>query len=358
MPATTTSSFADIESLLRPIEPGEPSGRDLRYQGTYDEIRDVRRDEGGLPQGVWETEAKRADWARVSELCTDAIKNSSKDLQIAAWLLEAWLNLYGFSGVASGFELLSNLLERYWDTVYPRAEDGDLEYRASPFSWINERLTAQIKLIPFIYPDDPDAAHLSWADWEMACFHAGAVSRNAKSPNALTQDGFQRSLHLTPASVLESQFSAVNAALLACSQTGETLDRKFGKDSPSLQNILSVLEKICGFLGASTHQTSGSTLLAMADAVTEEKEESPRQPAVATAVSHLEVGSISSRAEAYQWLAAAADYLSRTEPHSPTPYLVRRAIRWGHLNLEQLLPELVRNQGELTEISQLLQIGQ
>src|SRR3954454_239637 len=149
MPATTSSSFVDIESLLAPIELGEPSGRDLRYEGTYDQIREVRRDEGDLPQGVWETDTKRADWERVSELCTEAIKNKSKDLQIASWLLEAWLNLYGFAGVVSGFELLTDLLERYWDTIYPRAEGGDLEYRASPFTWINERLDAELKLIPF-----------------------------------------------------------------------------------------------------------------------------------------------------------------------------------------------------------------
>ena len=53
----------------------------------------------------------------------------------------------------------------------------------------------------------------------------------------------------------------------------------------------------------------------------------------------------------------AADYLARTEPHSPTPYLVRRAIAWGSMRLEDLLPELVRNDGELTEICRLLQIS-
>ena len=55
-------------------------------------------------------------------------------------------------------------------------------------------------------------------------------------------------------------------------------------------------------------------------------------------------------------LAEAADYLARTEPHSPTPYLVRRAIAWGSMSLEQLLPEMIRNGNELQEIFRLLQI--
>jgi len=68
------------------------------------------------------------------------------------------------------------------------------------------------------------------------------------------------------------------------------------------------------------------------------------------------VGGIRSRAEAYQRLAEAAEYLMRTEPHSPAPYLVKRAIAWGNMTLDQLLPELIRNDGTLTEVAELLNI--
>jgi predicted component of type VI protein secretion system len=69
------------------------------------------------------------------------------------------------------------------------------------------------------------------------------------------------------------------------------------------------------------------------------------------------VGAIASRDEAYRRLAEAAEYLARVEPHSPAPYLVRRAIHWGSMTLPELLPELVRNQGELAELFRLLQLG-
>jgi hypothetical protein len=36
---------------------------------------------------------------------------------------------------------------------------------------------------------------------------------------------------------------------------------------------------------------------------------------------------------------------------------VKRAIAWGNMNLEALLPQLVRNNSELSEIYRLLQIG-
>ena len=47
--------------------------------------------------------------------------------------------------------------------------------------------------------------------------------------------------------------------------------------------------------------------------------------------------SIRNRAEAYRMLTEAADYLLIHEPHSPTPYLVKRAVAWGHMSLTELL---------------------
>ena len=70
----------------------------------------------------------------------------------------------------------------------------------------------------------------------------------------------------------------------------------------------------------------------------------------------LPSGSIGSRAEAYRALAAAADYLTAVEPHSPAPYLVRRAIKWGRMSLAELLRELLRDNADLPTVYNLLGI--
>jgi type VI secretion system ImpA/VasJ family protein len=61
------------------------------------------------------------------------------------------------------------------------------------------------------------------------------------------------------------------------------------------------------------------------------------------------------RAEAYQQLSEIADYLMKIEPHSPTPYLIRRAVSWGEMSLAELLKELV-GAGNLTAVYSLLGI--
>ena len=47
------------------------------------------------------------------------------------------------------------------------------------------------------------------------------------------------------------------------------------------------------------------------------------------------------REQAYQMIKQVADYLARTEPHSPVPYLLHRAFAWGHTPLPELLSELI-----------------
>ncbi len=67
-------------------------------------------------------------------------------------------------------------------------------------------------------------------------------------------------------------------------------------------------------------------------------------------------GPIRSREEAYRRLSEAADYLLRTEPHSPSPYLVMRAVTWGRMPLTDLLQELVQSEGDLVQLYTLLGI--
>ncbi len=65
-------------------------------------------------------------------------------------------------------------------------------------------------------------------------------------------------------------------------------------------------------------------------------------------------GPIRSRVQAYQRLVEAAEYLQRTEPHSPVPYLVKRAVSWGNMDLIQLLGELVAEGNDRQTIYALL----
>ncbi|MGH9447293.1 MAG: type VI secretion system ImpA family N-terminal domain-containing protein, partial [Terriglobia bacterium] len=81
MPITETFAF-NVEQLLMPVAGENPAGELLRYEGTYDQVRDARReDETNLNQGIWQRDLKKADWQVASSLCLGALEKRSKDLQ-------------------------------------------------------------------------------------------------------------------------------------------------------------------------------------------------------------------------------------------------------------------------------------
>jgi type VI secretion system protein ImpA len=72
----------------------------------------------------------------------------------------------------------------------------------------------------------------------------------------------------------------------------------------------------------------------------------------------LATGPIRSRADAYRQLEGIANFLQSIEPHSPTPYLVRRAVSWGRMPLPELMQEVLREEGDLNRLFKVLGLKQ
>jgi type VI secretion system protein ImpA len=354
---TPESDFRfDIERILSPIDAGNPTGESLRYDPVYDQIRALRReDDATLPQGVWKYEQKRADWPAVEALCLKLLETRSKDLQIASWLLEAWLKQYGFSGAATGFEVIHALCEKFWNELHSRIENNDIEFRTAPLLWINQKLSLELKLLAITSPESDDISRFTWSDWEMACQAGNSDTRQerAESGSGITLARFQRSVLLTPTRQFHLLFAAVERMLLCCGQLEAFLDEKLGSDSPGFVLVRNVGEAIAAFATGIIQQrgeTARPSSRGHEEFMAEGPMEHPGQ------MDKLSLSRVRSRAEAYQLLAEIAEFLVRTEPHSPVPYLVSRAVAWGSMPLEELLSELVRNSGELTEIYRLLNL--
>jgi type VI secretion system protein VasJ len=69
-------------------------------------------------------------------------------------------------------------------------------------------------------------------------------------------------------------------------------------------------------------------------------------------------GAITNRKLAFERLREVAEFLRRTEPHSPVAYLVQRAIKWGDMPLETVLAELVKNNDVRRQVYETLGLKQ
>ncbi|HEX3683267.1 MAG TPA: type VI secretion system protein TssA [Bryobacteraceae bacterium] len=349
-----------VDKLLAPISPENPVGEDLRYGPVYDRIRELRReDDETLPQGVWKADLKRADWNTVEAVCLDALETKSKDLQVAAWLLESWAHLYGFVGAAEGFRVMHALSRSFWDNLYPQIEGGDVDFRIAPIEWVNRKLPTYLKLVYLTAPEASDVPPCSLADWEIATqtsnLHPRSVQEATAKGRGMTLARFQQSAVLTPTPEIGTRFHDARALLARCRDFDVYLDEKLGRDAPGLLAVRRVVESILELLAALLRDRS-ATDFPEPGADRELTEYAGIEAQQGGGFDASPLGRIRTRIDAYQMLSEAADFLARTEPHSPTPYLVRRAIVWGSLTLEELLPELVRNQSELSDIYRLLNV--
>ena len=358
MSATAIPDRIDWEQLSAPISDDQPAGEYLRYEGTYDRIREARReDDATLTQGIYKTERKKADWKEVERICTEALANRTKDIQICAWLTEAWMRLDGFAGCRDGLRLLISLLEKYWPDLHPQMKEGDPENRVGTFVWLNEKLSMQLKLILITAPQSSDLHPYSFADWEMAGHLEQLPERNQNAARASDTDApvnlthFHASVMQTTTQSYLKLFDEMNATGEACLSLDALLEEKMEGQSPGLQRFIETLSGIQSLVADILHARPAEPELS--------NTEQERHLAAAIHEPGSEIWSthpIRSRAEAYWRLSEAAEYLLRTEPHSPTPYLVQRAVEWGSMSLFDLFQQIIRNEGEMQEINKLLRL--
>jgi type VI secretion system protein ImpA len=342
-----------LDAFLEPIPGTNPAGDSLRYEGTYDRIAEARReDDPTLSQGIYKAALKRADWAKTADICVEALTTRTKDLQIAGWLLEAWLNREGFAGAARGLRVIAGLCEQFWDSVYPRVELGDLEGRLAPFDWIEQKVALKLKQVPLTMPGEMTESY-SYVDWERACHFENLAM---KDPRALqealakidpTVAVFRSAMMETDRACILNLICDLDEAIDACVTVEQVLQEKCGKDAPVMRQFKEALHAIQQLISQDVRPADEEV-----EQETELIDAEPRAHAVELWTS----GPIRSRADAYRRLSEAADYLLRMEPHSPTPYLVKRAVEWGQMSLPELLQQIVRNEGELNEIDRLLRL--
>lgn len=381
MTATAAPPFApDLSALLAPLPGDDPGGVSLRYEGTYDRVREARRaDDPRLPQGVWARDLKRADWAGAAAACADALAARSKDLQLGAWLAEAWTGAHGFAGAAAGLEAMHALCDQCWDAAWPRGDDDEdtREARALVFEWLDGRMSDLLVQTPLTDPEITDAGAFSWADRDAAlrlentARRDPAAAKAAEAAGACTLPRFDRSAALTSTAAHAARARALDRACAALAKLQAVLDARCGAAAPGLLRLAALLAAVRGWTAGVLAARPPEELPAPEPAMPHTPDPAPAAGAPTTVppAATAEAGAAgappvrvavapparpASREEAYRWLAVAADYLTEAEPHSPVPYLVRRALAWGKLSLPELTLELVGQGYDLAALRKLL----
>jgi type VI secretion system protein ImpA len=358
----------EIEALLAPIAEENPAGESLRYEGTYDTIQEQIREEEVLEQGDWQRETKTADWRAAVTTASVALTTKSKDLQLAAWLTMALVKRHGFAGLRDGCRLLRELVEQFWESLYPELEDGDAEFRAGPLEGLNGRLPLLIKQVPLTKSGEDVYTWLHWEEGRMvdnlARQNQEEALQAALADGKVSSEQLNKAVAATPRAFYETLLEDVQQSKEECEQLDRVSDEKFGRSAPSLVDIKKTIDECLDFIKSTVKKKR-----AQEGIKDEDGDRSPATNGLDEAAGFQEhdlppvgVGSGSvpfdpvNRTDALRRLEAVAAFFRRTEPHSPVSYLVQRAARWGRMPLEEWLQEVIKSEDVLGQLRETLGI--
>jgi type VI secretion system protein ImpA len=337
----------NIEDYLQPIPGASPVGQDLRYEDAYFELEEARRaEEDSSSQRDWSRERKAADWNKVISLGKQLLVESSKDLQIAAWLTEAFFYTAGLAGWKTGIDLVRELQGRFWANAHPG--EGDLELRRGVYEFLDEERIFSLLVRSLTLTQVRGAPELSYSFLK---YRESRESENLLKKLSKDDDpeevlsgrlraaDFDKAYDLT-----ERQFyEDILADLVECQAALERLntdirERWKEKDPPTLSHLpvaFKDVEKLAKQLLDKKPKPVERVEEAEEEEETEEagwtEPEAGEEPAAVAAKPRSRKARAVQHDDPREQIAAAANAIRQADQTDPTSYLVLRALSMGKL---------------------------
>jgi type VI secretion system protein ImpA len=341
----------DLGKLLAAIPGDNPAGADLRADGSpgsaYYAIKDARSAARAAERQMIpgeEDSAPPPDWRPVLEFARKALAEKTKDLEIAAYLIEALVRQHGFAGLRDGFRLARGLVDAFWDRLYPLPDEDVLETRVAALAGLNGvdaegTLIAPIALVPIT--EAGANGRLSLVHYQQAASLGKLTDPKVRekriAQGAVTLEELQKAVAETPPPFYAGLVQDLTQCQEEFAGLCQALESRCGVDAPSASNIRTALT---------------SYLDVVKDLARNKLDASPAKDGAATSGAPAAAGAgspaagpsaeaIQSREDAFRVLLKVADYFRRAEPHSVVTSALEQVVRWGQMPLPELLAELI-----------------
>lgn len=336
----------DIPALLLPISAESPGGTDIRYHPISEKIKEARRQEEDISQGVWKHEVKTANFPLALKLCTEVLTKQSKDLQIAAWMTEALANLEGLTGLRQGLELVRGLLENFWDSVYPQIEDGDIDLRSMPLSWLGSQLGPTVRSAPILkggcnWYNHRASRTIPTEEQAQSDPEKQAARNEALDEGEVSPEDFEKAFESTSLTELKGCYDDLTALSEYVDSLNEFCNEKFGDQSPDFGPLRTTFEEVGGVVRvlfkkkeaiegpgvvvaeSPVPEVQPEEVIYAQEYVQENNSAPPPRRRVSASPEPVSID------DAIERVLSCARYLRHQDPQNLTPYLITRALRWG-----------------------------
>ncbi len=98
---------------IKPVSDASPAGEDARYDPEYDELQQE------IDKLSSATAGGSISWKNVATLGSSILLTKSKDMMVASYLGVALIHLKGVEGFSVGVQVMLDMVNTYWDTMFP-----------------------------------------------------------------------------------------------------------------------------------------------------------------------------------------------------------------------------------------------
>jgi len=360
LPDVTLPDGFDLDALLAPIRGDTPQGTDVREdysaQSPYRRLQDIRSEvrdaerqaESPDPDGPSPPETGPL-WRPIREIGLKLLTETTKDIEVAAWLAEAFLRSHGLNGLAGCSRLIAGLTERYWDGLFPLPDEYGMETRIAPIVGLTGRggsggslMPPLRKLVLFNRPDGSPVPLYRFQDSARLPTLDEPRRQQRIAAGAIPFDELEKEARTTGAAAMARLREDAVAALDGWEAMTAVLDAKAGADAPSTGQVRDLLREVADI---AARYAPASAAGVVEDDPGPPKSAGPEGIATggtgAPGRASATPAEVASRDDALRHLADIALFFRRTEPHSPLSYTLDEAVRRARLSWPDLLEEIV-----------------
>jgi type VI secretion system protein ImpA len=320
-----------VNTLLAPISENSPCGDDLEYDPAFTALEAVARGKPEQQFGDTVIAAVEPEWRALAEQA-QALLLRTKDLRPAVLLTRAAAHEQGLAGLLLGLQLLTGLLDRYWEHVYPRLDaddDNDPTMRINALTPLND----ETMLVRDLYDAQVGVARSSGPlrVRDIAAAH-GALTAGGETLSPVQIQGALTEIQAGQPELAQT-LTGLRSHLAGLQRT---ISERSGRDGLLDLDRLTVIGKVLA---------QASATLVVDDAVSgqDAPDAGGGSADAATATAARGGGSIRSRQDALHTIDRVIAYLEQAEPGNPAPLLLRRAKQLIGVSFLDIIANLAPN---------------
>jgi type VI secretion system protein ImpA len=323
-----------VDTWLEPL--GEPAcGDDLEWDNDFLEMTQAAAGKPGT-QFSDDKDAVPPDWRAVQRFA-EGLFERTRDVRVAIYWARSQLNLDGASTLPESLRLIHGLLDRYWDDVHPRPDDGDAYARVNALNDMGSVGGLYGDLRQGLVFSSRSIGELRGREVEIALGLLDPRDGESTYSSAQIEQMLGAAADEDPALRAFPQRAVDYLEKLSGLMT-ERVGYAAAPDLESLTKLISALARLMPAAEAvgeeSSYSGDGSDFQSAAG--DDAPAAAPRRAGRGAGLG----GAVETREDALRAIDMVCAYLERTEPTNPAQFFLRRARKLVDKNFIELVREL------------------